>query len=291
MSVSAILAVLAAGTAVCTVHLLIGYFLGRSLTRPAQPTGLAWGQVESLVRPHLAAARLVFDRAEQAAAANGGESPLPQELTASISSLIDATRLLERQLNSLAAAANRSTPRAAALGFPTSILQGAEPGASDLWSPSNARPRPEIVIQALGTTRLGLSEAELSEVTLGEGALTALPGPLDEPRRYRFQFVKRMAPCEAAFIPTCGDMRPVQCHEISTEGIAVFLEEAPEFERFAINLGDSEAGPVMLCKIDGRRAVYMYGRHGFIVDARFVRRSTPSEAPADETWRSPAAAT
>jgi hypothetical protein len=89
-----------------------------------------------------------------------------------------------------------------------------------------------------------------------------------------------MAPCEGVFIPACRDMHPVQCHEISIDGIAVFLEEAPEFERFAINLGDSEEGPVMLCKIEGKRAVYMYGRHGFIVDANFLRRSASAAAAA-----------
>jgi hypothetical protein len=67
-------------------------------------------------------------------------------------------------------------------------------------------------------------------------------------------------------------MNPAQCHELSTQGMSVFLDALPTFEHFVVDLGDGDCGPLMLCQIIGERAVYMYGRSGYIVDAQFVRR-------------------
>ena len=277
MNVTAILAILSAGTAICTLHLVIGYWLGR---HAAQPGGLAIGQLEALMRPQIHAARRVYEQAERLASAQGGVSPVPIELTESIGDLIDATRLLERQLNALADSARRSAKRP---------LERPAEGARVALSAAAKEPLPpQGTAQAqMHSTRLGLSEAELSAVTLAAGAPTALPATAGQSRRYRFQAVKLFGPCDGAFLPALRDMHPVQCHEISVEAISVFLDEEPEFERFAVNLGDGEAGPVMLCQILGKRAVYMYGRHGFIVDGRFMRRSSAVEAdPLESSFNS-----
>ncbi len=279
MSVTAILAILSAGTAICTLHLVIGYWLGR---HAAQPGGLGIGQLEALMRPQLSAARRVFEQAERVASAHGGVSPVPPELTESIGDLIDATRLLERQLNALADSARRSAKRQ--LDRPSEGTRAATSAhAAPPVSPQGAAAQAQLY-----SPRLGLSEAELSAVTLAAGAPTALPATAGQSRRYRFQAVKQFGPCDGAFLPSLRDMHPVQCHEISVDGISVFLDEEPEFERFAVNLGDGEAGPIMLCQILGKRAVYMYGRHGFIVDGRFTRRSSAVEADPQDASFSPA---
>jgi hypothetical protein len=279
MNVTAILAILSAGTAICTLHLVIGYWLGR---QAAQPAGLGIGQLEALMRPQLTAARRVFEQAERVASAHGGVSPVPVELTESIGGLIDATRLLERQLNSLADSARRSAKRQ--LNRPSEPARSTEAASGRPLPPSQA-----AATQAqMYAPRLGLSEAELSAVTLAAGAPSALPATAGQARRYRFPAVKLFGACDGAFLPALRDMRPVQCHEICVDGISVFLDEEPEFERFAVNLGDGEAGPIMLCQILGKRAVYMYGRHGFIVDGRFTRRSSAVEADPPEDSFTPA---
>jgi len=279
MNVTAILAILSAGTAICTLHLVIGYWLGR---HAAQPVAVGIGQLEAVMRPQINAARRVFEQAERLASAQAGGSPVPIELTESIGDLIDATRLLERQLNALADSTRRSAKRQ--LDRPA---EGARAATAAHAAPALA-PQGASAQAQLYSPRLGLSEAELSAVTLAAGAPSALPATAGQSRRYRFQAVKQFGPCDGAFLPALRDMHPVQCHEISVDGISVFLDEEPEFERFAVNLGDGEAGPIMLCQILGKRAVYMYGRHGFIVDGRFMRRSSAAEPDAAESSFSPA---
>lgn len=102
-------------------------------------------------------------------------------------------------------------------------------------------------------------------------------------RRISFRYVKRMAPCDEGLIPGFDQMQPVQCHELGFDGLTLFLDEPPGFERFVICLSDEMT---MLCRVRDFHAAYWYDRHGFVTNAIFIRRLPSSNAIGAESCAS-----
>jgi hypothetical protein len=90
-------------------------------------------------------------------------------------------------------------------------------------------------------------------------------------RRYPFRVKKPLFPYQNR-LPRKDELNLVECVDVSAGGMALFVENTPDFDTFLISLGDCDCPIIMLGKVVDERASVLNGRVGYRVSARFVRR-------------------
>lgn len=93
-----------------------------------------------------------------------------------------------------------------------------------------------------------------------------IPG---ENHRYPFAVQQPLAERKGEDFPEPGDFAPVQCHDLSPTGIRYIVDHRPKVDEVVIGLGLPRPIKFLLARVEDYRSVYMYGRVGYLVTARF----------------------
>jgi hypothetical protein len=79
-----------------------------------------------------------------------------------------------------------------------------------------------------------------------------------------------VAPRRGEDLPAASAFEPVQCHDISPAELRYVAEHRPKGNEVVIGLGIPRPVKFLLAEVVDYRSVYMYGRVGYLVTARFV---------------------
>jgi hypothetical protein len=112
-----------------------------------------------------------------------------------------------------------------------------------------------------------------------------IPG---ENHRYPFAVQQPMAVRKGEDFPDAGDFAAIQCHDLCPSEIRYIVDHRPKVDEVVIGLGLPRPIKFLLARVEDYRSVYMYGRVGYLVTARF--EATVDHYLTDEFDAKPATA-
>lgn len=89
-------------------------------------------------------------------------------------------------------------------------------------------------------------------------------------RRFSFPVKQPLAKYVDAGPLPAKAFSPVQCHDLSVRDIRFFLDEPPTADKVVLGLGVPQPVKWMGAEVESFRSVFMYGRVGYLVIARFL---------------------
>lgn len=92
----------------------------------------------------------------------------------------------------------------------------------------------------------------------------------EEGRRYPFAVQQFLAVRKGEELPEASDFAREQCHDLSATEVRYLIEQRPKESEIVIGLGLPHPVKFLLARIEDYRSVYMYGRVGYLVTARFL---------------------
>jgi hypothetical protein len=185
---------------------------------------------------------------------------LPAELQQALDQLLDATRVLGKQLERIGMAADISQPKA----------NSAESVGIQATPAERTTPRQEAT--TLVGQQMRLTGAEIHSLT----TLAGDPSDQEEDvQRRRYNYDCRQTVHFWQDDDPNGPISPgvtVRCHDIAVQGISFFWPDTPDFERLIIALGNGDKPTYMAADVVQSKAVFMHGEAGFLVGCRFAGR-------------------
>lgn len=131
-------------------------------------------------------------------------------------------------------------------------------------APSSAEPADEASHQ-MGTHAVG--NGRLMEWF--QGARPMVVPSIDAGRRYPFAVQQFVAERRGVDLPQSGEFIRVQCHDICPSELRYIVENRPKFPEVVIALGLPRPVKFVTAQVADYKSVYMYGRVGYLVTARF----------------------
>jgi hypothetical protein len=185
---------------------------------------------------------------------------LPEDLQQAIEALLEATKVLGKQLGRIGAvvAPNQSPQQA--------VRPGPLPAIESQRTAPAAEPTPLV------GRHMRLTGDEIFSLT----SLAGSPSNRDEDiHKRRYSYDCRQTVYLWHENDENGPISPgiaVRCHDIAVQGISFFWPDAPDFERLIVTLGSNERPVYMAAEVVQSKAVYMHGEVGFLVGCRFTGR-------------------
>jgi hypothetical protein len=181
---------------------------------------------------------------------------------------VDSIRSQVSQLSQRASEAPSSDPMFASiiarLTLSLDELHRALTSPAKTTAPNSAEPANEPSHQ-MGTHAVG--NGRLLEWF--QGTRPMVVPVIDAGRRYPFAVQQFVAERRNVELPQPGEFVRVQCHDISPSEVRYLVENRPKFPEVVIALGMPRPVKFVTAQIEDYRSVYMYGRVGYLVTAKF----------------------
>jgi len=227
----------------CTLHLLVGIWLGIRFRAPGTARG---AEINHHYNVQLAEVARLSDQLRRFAALCTSQFPaLPATITAAADELAKAAALLNARMQS---------------------------SKDEIDVPSRAarRRRPTPPIEA-DTTGFGLDRNELDSLaSIGRPA-----GDQSEQTaratRYRYDTIQFAASYDGG-LPQPAAFKRIRTLDLSSGGLSYFTEEQRAQRSIVVSLGNAPDLCFFVATVEHSRPVYMYGVPGYVVGCRFVNR-------------------
>jgi hypothetical protein len=201
-------------------------------------------------------------RVESLSAASANYEPkLTETFLAAVAQLTEAAAALQRQIHDAREILVAKTPAEA---------------AAELVAAASFRGRAGVAGEPAG-----LTAAELLELAKQPG------GGAGSVQKQRFPYValQYMARCTEHELPTSADFQPVQCNDLSVNGVSFFREQSLDCEFLVISVGVLGDPLFVLCRVRYSRKVVVHDSPRHLIGCEFIRRLPPGQFDWEQVSR------